>query len=424
MNITINPGKIKGCVQVPSSKSIGHRAVICAGLSKGRSHISGLSPSKDITATINGLKQLGISCGFYEGTLLVENNGLPSQDVLIDCKESGSTLRFLIPVALALEGEAVFTGAGRLGERPLDVYRKLFSSMGISWHQESGGLPLTVKGCLKSGEYEVDGSISSQFITGLMLALPLLKDDSVLNIKNVLESRPYIDLTMDVLRDFGINIENHSYREFIIPGSQRYTARHYNVEGDFSQAAFFLATGALSGSVTISGLKKDSLQGDSVIINILSRMGAEITWHDNKLHISESPLTGTTIDASQCPDLVPILAIIGSLSHGTTIIENAGRLRLKESDRLSAMAEELKKLGADIIELNDGLIIHGKPYLSGGSVNCWNDHRVAMSLGIAALRCSSPVTINGAECVDKSYPLFWEDLKRIGGDVVEQYMGE
>lgn len=424
MNITINPGRVRGCVQVPSSKSIGHRAVICAGLSEGRSLISGLSPSKDITATINGLKQLGISCEFSEGSLLVEKRGFPSQDVLIDCKESGSTLRFLIPVALTLTGEAAFTGSGRLGERPLDIYRELFSSMGISWHQEPEGLPLTVKGCLKSGEYEVDGSISSQFITGLMLSLPLLKDDSVLRIRNILESRPYIDLTMDVLRDFGINIENHSYRKFIIPGNQSYTTRDYNVEGDFSQAAFFLAAGALSGSVAINGLKKSSLQGDSVIIDILSRMGAETIWHDNTLHISEAPLTGTTIDASQCPDLVPILAVIGSLSQGTTVIENAGRLRLKESDRLSAMAEELKKLGADITELNDELIIHGKPKLSGGSVNSWNDHRVAMSLGIAALRCLSPVTINGAECVDKSYPLFWEDLKMIGGDVVEQHMGK
>lgn len=424
MNITIKPGRVKGCVRVPSSKSIGHRAVICAGLSKGKSLITGLSPSKDLTATINGLKQLGICCEFSGDELLVENKGLPSRSVLIDCKESGSTLRFLIPVALTLAGEAVFTGTGRLGERPLDVYRETFSSMGIFWHQEAGGLPLTVKGYLKSGEYEIDGSISSQFITGLMLALPLLNGDSVLRIRNVLESRPYVDLTMDVLKDFEINIINRSYREFIIPGNQKYTAKDYKVEGDFSQAAFFLAAGALSGSVTINGLRKDSLQGDSVIINILSRMGAEIRWDDNKLHIKRSSLTGTTIDASQCPDLVPILAVIGSLSQGTTVIENAGRLRLKESDRLSAMAQELKKLGADITELNDGLIIHGKPYLSGGSVNSWNDHRVAMSLGVAALCCLSPVTINGAECVDKSYPLFWEDLKRIGGDVVEQHMGE
>lgn len=429
MNITVKPGNVRGCVQVPSSKSIGHRALICAGLSKGRSLIAGLSPSRDITATINGLKQLGICCKLNGHDLMVENKGLPPQQgegphPLIDCGESGSTLRFLMPVALALAGEAVFTGTGRLGERPLDVYRELFSSMGITWHQDPGGLPLKVRGSLKSGEYEIDGSISSQFITGLMLALPLLKDTSVLRIKNALESRPYIDLTMEVLKDFGISIINHSYREFIIPGGQNYTTRSYKVEGDFSQAAFFLAAGALSGSVDIKGLKESSFQGDRVIIDILSHMGAEVTWNDDKLHISQASLTGTSIDASQCPDLVPILAVIGSLSKGTTIIKNAGRLRFKESDRLSAMAEELKKLGADIVELKDGLVIHGKPSLSGGVVNSWNDHRVAMSLGVAALRCSSPVAINGADCVDKSYPLFWEDLRRIGGDVVEQHMGK
>lgn len=424
MNITVKPGRIAGSVNVPSSKSLGHRAVICAGLARGRSLIKGLSPSKDVEATISGLRQLGICCEFSGSDLVIENNDLPAEGALIDCKESGSTLRFLIPVALALAGEAVFTGSGRLGERPLDVYRELFSSMGIAWHQEHGGLPLRVKGCLKSGEYEVDGSISSQFITGLLFALPLLKDGSVLRIKNTLESRPYVDLTMDTLKDFGINIINHSYKEFIIPGGQSYTQRNYNVEGDYSQAAFFLAGGALSGSVSLNGLKKPSLQGDRVIIDLLSRMGAELTWNDNILHVSQASLTGTTIDASQCPDLVPILAVTGALSQGTTVIENAGRLRLKESDRLSAMAGELKRLGADIKKLNDGLIIHGKPRLSGGSVSSWNDHRVAMSLGVAALRCSSPVTINNAECVDKSYPLFWEDLKRIGGDVVEQHMGE
>lgn len=423
MNVIIKPGKVRGSIRVPSSKSIGHRAVICAGLAHGKSLISSVSPSKDINATINGLKQMGVSCQYTGKDLSVENRGTGTDNPLIDCKESGSTLRFLIPIAIILSGGAVFTGCGRLGERPLEVYRNLFTSMGISWEQAPSGFPLTVKGSLKSGEYEIDGSISSQFITGLMFALPLLDGTSVIRIKNTLESRPYIDLTMDTLKKFGINIINNSYREFIIPGRQHYSPRNYSVECDYSQAAFFLAAGSLSGSVDVCGLNKTSLQGDSVIVDILSHMGAELAWKDTTLHASRSPLTGTTIDASQCPDLVPILAVIGSLSQGTTSIINAGRLRLKESDRLSAMTKELKKLGAHIEELTDGLIIHGKPQLSGGVVSSWNDHRVAMSLGIAALSCSCPVTITDAQCVDKSYPLFWEDLKRIGGDIVEQHMG-
>ncbi len=423
MNITIKAGNVSGSIRVPSSKSIGHRALICSGLAQGKSLITGLSPSKDINATINGMKQLGVHCSSSDLSLSVYKKSSPSPSPIIDCRESGSTLRFLIPVALVLAEGAVFIGSGRLGERPLNVYRELFSLMGIKWEQAPSGLPLMVKGSLKSGEYELDGSISSQFITGLMFALPILKGDSTIKIKNLLESRPYIDLTIDTLKEFGISIINNSYKEFIIPGNQSYISRTYAVEGDYSQAAFFLAAGALSGSIQIYGLKKDSLQGDSVIVDILSRMGVELVWKDNSLHVAESNLTGTAIDASQCPDLVPILAVMGSLSQGITIIKNAARLRLKESDRLRAMAEELKKLGADIEEFNDGLIIHGKSQLSGGEVDSWNDHRVAMSLGVAALCCSSPVTITNAGCVDKSYPLFWEDLKRIGGDIVEQHMG-
>lgn len=420
MDIKLRGKKVNGKVKIPPSKSLAHRAVICASLCEGVSKISNISFSKDITASINGMRNLGASIFENSGSILVESGAKSrSQLPTIECNESGSTLRFLIPVALAVNSGAIFTGKGKLVERPLDIYYNLFDQMGIKWETTDGKLPLTVKGTLKSGEYKIDGSVSSQFVSGLLFALPLLTGDSKIIIENNLESKPYVDLTLDMLKLYGIKIQNNDYKEFIIEGNQKYKAVDYTVEGDHSQAAFFLVAGIINGNISVEGLKEGSAQGDSVIESIIREMGGNISWKDGCLSSVKSDTEGITIDASQCPDLVPILSVLGSLSNKTTKIINAARLRIKESDRLAAMTSELTKLGADIIETPDSLIIKGKGELNGGEVDSWNDHRIAMSLAVAALRSTSPVFIRNAGCVDKSYPNFWEDYKSIGGNIYE-----
>ena len=340
----------------------------------------------------------------------------------IDCLESGSTLRFLIPIVLLTGKEVTFTGKGRLSQRPLTPYYKIFEEQNIKYSCKEG-LPLTIEGILQSGEYKIPGNISSQFITGLLFALPLLQGDSKITITTELESKAYVDLTIDILSKFSVKVENKDYKELTVKGNQKYLPTDYRVEGDFSQAAFWLVAGLLGGEVECEDMNINSLQGDRVIINILKEMGGDISLEHDKIKTRKSKTQGTTIDASNCPDLVPILAVLASLSNGTTKIINAGRLRIKESDRLKAMAVELTKLGADILETKDGLIIHGKENLKGGTVNSWNDHRIAMALSIASIRCTSPVILTDSLTVKKSYPEFFRDFIALGGNIDEWSLG-
>jgi len=425
MNIVIKSSSLNGIVKSPPSKSVAHRAIICASLANDTSTINNISFSKDILATINGVEKIGANVTMGSSYITISKkekaeNLLPT---IIDCSESGSTLRFLIPVVASLLPSATFTGSGMLIKRPINAYYSIFEQMGIRYDNTNGGLPLKIQGDLKSGVYKVPGNVSSQFVSGLLFALPLLTQDSKIIVEGILESKSYVDVTLDVLGSYGINVKNLEYREFVIAGNQKYISKDYTIEGDYSQAAFFLVGGIISGNITVKGLKKHSLQGDSIIIDIISKMGGHICEDYIGLHTKSSHTQGITIDASECPDLVPILAVLASLSKNTTNIINASRLRIKESDRLTAISQELKKLGADIKEEKDGLTILGKDRLLGGVVNSWNDHRIAMSLAIAALRSTSEVTITGAECVNKSYPNFWEDFKKIGGNIYEQHMG-
>lgn len=423
-DVTIYPARLAGEVAIPASKSMSHRAVICAGLSEGISNINNIGESIDIEATCEAMKSLGIRLQKTGSSLCIQGNkDLELKNPEIKCRESGSTLRFMIPVA-ALTGKPVtFHGEGRLGERSLEPYYRIFEKQGIKYQTENGRLPLRIEGSLSSGEFQLEGNISSQFISGLMFALPLLEGDSCIKVIGELESRPYIDMTMSMLQRFSIQVENHGYRQFHIRGNQRYKPADYTAEGDFSQAAFWLAAGALGSEITCRGLEPDSLQGDKVIIDIIERMGGRVEAVGNKLCSRPSGSTGITIDVSQCPDLVPILAVMGALSEGRTEIKNAARLRLKESDRLKAISGELGKLGALIEEREDGLVIEGIKALKGGSVESWNDHRIAMALAIAATRCLDPVTIRNADCVNKSYPGFWEHYKGLGGRTDERNMG-
>lgn len=422
-NVKIKPSKLSGEINIPPSKSMSHRAIIAAGLSQGKSHLSNIILSDDIIATIEGMKSFGISIELEEQddkTYNVVVNGNGKMKLInneIDCKESGSTLRFLIPMAGLIDEKIVFTGSGKLVERPLDIYYEIFKEQGIFYSNDNGKLPLTVNGKLKAGDFNIRGDISSQFISGLLFVLPLLNGNSTIHITTPLESKGYVDLTLDMLKKFSIDVENHNYEKFIIKGNQRYNPRDYRVEGDFSQGAFWIVAGILGESILCKDLNIDSLQGDKAIIQIIKDMGGTISINESSISVEKSTTNGITIDGSECPDLVPILATLGALSKGTTRIINAGRLRIKESDRLKAMDTELKKLGADISETEDGLLIHGKDFLDGGTVDSWNDHRIAMALAIASIKCKDTVTITNSQAVNKSYPKFWDDFVILGGKI-------
>lgn len=424
-NIKIEPSILKGIIDIPPSKSMSHRAIICAGLSEGESFIENIILSDDILASLEAMKSFGVKVKKSQ----VDENGICSLiikgreklelvDNEIDCKESGSTLRFLIPIAGLIGEKLTYIGRGKLVERPLDTYYEIFDQEGISYENENGNLPLSIKGRLKAGTFRIKGNISSQFITGLLFVLPLLEGDSKIIITRDLESKGYVDLTIDMLKRFSINIENKNYKEFYIKGNQRYRASDYRVEGDFSQAAFYIVAGILGEEIECKGLNMDSLQGDKVIIDIVKAMGADLSLDEDSLIIRKSSTKGITIDVRQCPDLVPILAVLAALSRGTTKIINAERLRIKESDRLKAISTELNKLGADVKEEGDGLIIRGKESLGGGIVSSWNDHRIAMALAIASIKCSEKIIIENSRAVEKSYPNFWQDFERIGGKIM------
>ena len=388
MNVTILPGTLKGAVTPPSSKSQTHRAVLALMLAQGEGKLSNLAVSEDIQATQDCVAAL-------KSGQPAQADGLP----LLDCGESGSTLRFLIPVALAVRGGGHFTGRGRLMERPQGPYIRLFEEKGILWNQE--GTCLTVAGQLEPGVYALPGNVSSQFITGLLYALPLLPGDSRIVLTTPLESRGYVDMTLDMLRRFDIKVEEQE-DGFLVPGNQTYQARDLTLEADWSGAAFWYAANFLGAQVDIQGLNPDSVQGDRQIGTLywkLARPG------------------NVDIDLSQCPDLAPPLAAMAAVRKGTTRFVHAGRLRMKESDRLETIARTLNALGAKAQVGEDTLSLEGVDHLEGGTVDGCNDHRIAMMAAVAAVACKEPVTILGAECVKKSYPRFWEDYTALGGEI-------
>ena len=412
--VRVSPSALSGRVRVPVSKSAAHRALICSALAHSAEELlpPGEPLSEDLLVTQSALKTL----------LRTEAGGASAE---IDCGESGSTLRFLIPVAAALGLSARFTGRGRLPERPLGVYRSCLPEHGVAC-ESAGGLPLSISGRLKPGTYSLPGNVSSQFITGLLFALPLLAGDSRIQLISPLESAGYVEMTVRILRDFGISVlpEQNGWS---VPGRQNYRAKPgFSVERDWSQAAFFLEAAALGGHLELEGLNADSCQGDRAAEALFQTLGAGTEWKNGILFAgpgrnsrNEHP-EGIRIDASQIPDLVPALAAAAALFAGhRTVIENASRLRLKESDRLAAMAEGLTRLGANIRELPDGLVIDGVESFTGGTVNGQNDHRVVMALAVAALKTQGDIEISDAESIRKSYPGFFEDYRKLGGIVHE-----
>ena len=418
MNVIIHPKKLKGEVIIPPSKSLSHRAIIAACLAEGVSVISNISYSKDINATIGAMEAIGAKVIRNGNQLIINGSNVKRVGDVIDANESGSTIRFMIPIALVNAEPITFTGKNNLVNRPLDSYFEIFDKQGIKYeHSDGVYLPLKVSGGLKPDTYHIRGDISSQFITGLLYALPLLNGDSKIVITTNLESKGYIDLTLDVLKDFGIEIINNDYKEFIVKGNQQYKPTDYTVEGDYSQTAFFLVGGALGNDITLLGMKEASLQGDKKIIDDIKAMNGNITFESGILKCEPSKTVGAVIDFSQSPDLGPALTVLASLSNGTSHFINASRLRIKECDRITCMLEELNKMGANITESPDSMTIYGVNELKGCIVDSHNDHRVAMALAMAATVCDSDVKILNAECVSKSYPHFWEDYIKLGGSI-------
>lgn len=420
MDIRIIPRGLAGTVQAPSSKSMTHRELICAALAAGESVVDNVSPSKDIEATIRCMAALGArieeTASAYPGRRAYRTaGGLAKRDgpVTCACGESGSTLRFLIPIGLYSGNCCVFTGEGRLGERPLAPYFRLFDEKGIGY-AAADGLPLTAEGTLAPGRYVLPGDVSSQFFSGLLFVLPLLPGDSELRAATPVESESYIGMTVDAMARHGVRVDR-TEAGWRIPGGQRYRPGRFAVEGDWSQGAFWLAAGLLGEDIAVTGLPAASPQGDRVVADILRRMGGALEAREGVLCAAASETRGTVIDAEDCPDLVPVLTALAAVSRGRTEIVHAARVRLKECDRLHAMASELAKLGARIEEKPDGLVIDGVETLSGGVVGGWNDHRVTMALAAVSARCAEPLTITGAECVAKSYPAFWRDFRSLGG---------
>lgn len=427
----IKPSAVQGSVLVPSSKSMGHRMCICAGLSVTDCVVDNIAISQDIEATNRCLQGLGVTvtevASRFEGRSAFQYGKLklPQKEVTVDCGESGSTLRFFIPLGALCNMPVTFTGHGKLVSRPLQPYYDIFDRQRVRYRTgENGQLPLTVAGRLQPGKYVLPGDVSSQFISGLLFALPFLEGDSDLEILPPLESASYIDLTVSSLQRFGIEIIRADELHYQIPGNQQYQAHaeRVQVEGDWSQAAFWLVAGAIgsNGELDCCGVSPLSLQGDKAVLRILHAMGADVLKKDNEFIVRPSRLRGCIIDAADCPDLVPVLSVAAAVAEGTTHIINAGRLRIKECDRLAAMHSELQKLGAHITEEPEGLLIEGRPEgLPGGAdVDAWNDHRIAMSMAVAALACKAPVNLTGGESVSKSYPEFWNDYAAVGGNAV------
>ena len=403
MDIRITPGPLAGTVTPPPSKSIAHRAILAAALTNGTSTSQNVALSQDIEATLRCITALGGAWEREGDTLYVSGVWHREWDTAalphLDCGESGSTLRFLIPIALTLNNGGVFTGRGRLMERPQKPYFDIFDEKGVSYERKDG--VLTLRGELESGEYRLPGNVSSQFVTGLLYALPLMEWESRIVLTSPLESRGYVDMTLDVLDRFGVRVEVLE-DGFLVPGDQVFQARDFTIEADWSQAAFWMAAGSLGIPVEVTGLNDRSIQGDRVI----DEHFASFAWGTGRR---------VEIDVSDCPDLLPPLAVMAAFHDGTTRLTNAARLRLKESDRLATVTKMLTALGGQVEEGPDWLAIPGTRFLKGGTVDGANDHRIVMAAAIAATRCTGPVTILGAEAVNKSYPNFWEEYRRLGG---------
>lgn len=405
-------------VSVPSSKSYVHRMAISAALARGESTISNVNFSNDITATLNCLAAMGCSYEICDDVITIHGGNFTRELKVYNCGESASTLRFMIPVVLSAAGRGKFTGTETLMKRPLDTYLDIFKSCGIKYDYKAGEY-LMAEGELLQEEYTLDGGVSSQFVTGMLLALANLGGVKRLHIRGELSSAPYVDITRQVMRQFGVAVEFDG-KTFTIDGKGGFTPMKVSAQGDYSQSAFFLAAAMLGGRIALKNLSPVTAQGDAVIVELIKKMGGKITVAADEIVAEKSNLRSVgTIDAGNFPDIVPPLALLCTQCSGDTTITNVSRLKIKESDRLLAVQTLLSRLGAEVAIDDNNMYIKGDARLHGGVVSSFNDHRIAMTAAVAAIAAQGAVTIEESESVNKSYPKFFEDFERLGGISIE-----
>lgn len=410
MDIRITPSSLSGEVMIPPSKSAAHRALICAALAKGESRIKPYCTSDDIKATAECLRALGMKVSEdKEGYTLGRDD--TEKACVLNFNESGSTARFLLPIAAALGAEVAAEGRGRLPERPMAVLTGLLREHGVE--VSSDNLPINIKGKMTSGEFNVPGNISSQYISGLLLAAPLMTGDTVINLTAPLQSVGYIDMTLDAMAAFGVTAEETS-GGWKIPAGQAYKQNDMVIEGDWSQAAFFMSAAAIGGDIRIKGLDFASRQGDMAALDVFAAFGADINIENDVLHIKRGTLRGIEVNAADIPDMVPAIAVTAAFAEGKTVIHSAERLRIKESDRIKTTLAVLSAMGVKTEEQPDGMVIYGgKP--KGADIDGAGDHRIVMAASVAAAFAEGESTIKGAEAINKSYPEFFGDFKKLGG---------
>lgn len=408
MKTTIHKGRIAGSITAPASKSYAQRAVAAALLAGGETTLTHLDLCNDTRAALDVARRLGASVS-HEGTTYTIRGGLNPVSTKLNIGESGLATRLFTPIASLCHMPITINGEGSILRRPIEMMEEPLQALGVEVISNGGYLPISVKGPMRGGEIYVDGSLSSQFITGLLMALPLSPNDTVLHVEN-LKSRPYVDMTIDLAARFGVAIEHNNYEQFYIAGGQHYTPCTYNIEGDWSGASCLLVAGATAGSITIRNLNHISLQADLAIIEALARAGAEIITTNSSVTVHGGPLHAFEFDATDCPDLFPALAALAASCEGTSVLTGTQRLTYKESNRAETIAEVFGRLGigVDLSEENT-MRITGGP-VSSAVVDSHNDHRIAMAAAVAALSSDDSVVIEGADAADKSYPNFWNDL--------------
>ena len=420
MEMTFSAAHLSGTAAAPASKSEAHRLMICAGLTAGETMLTGYMDSADMAATRRCLRALGASTERGEDWLkLTGQSRRVAKLPVLDCGESGSTLRFFVPIALAVAGGGVFRMHGRLGQRPMDVYRDLFVPRGVRWRMGvgcDGAAELTVQGKLEAGNYVLPGNVSSQFVSGLMFALPLLAEDSTLQVQQPVESAGYIRMTVEAITRSGVVMDEIAPFRWRIPGGQAYKAVGGRLSGDYSQAAVLLCASAMGHDVTVSGLAAETTQGDRAVLRHLEKLGAQVVEQDGCISVHADALTGATLDMSDCPDIAPILALVCQLAQGESRLTGCGRLRIKECDRLAATVETLNLLGGNARAEGNDIVIRGVSRLQGGvTIPDYNDHRMVMLAAIAAAKAAQPVVVQGTDALNKSWPEFVNVYRQLGG---------
>lgn len=420
MDVIFHSCYLSGRAAAPSSKSEAHRRMVCAGLSDGEVSLTGYMESADMAATQRCLKALGAEVWASGDTLTVRGGVTkPGFMPVLDCGESGSTLRFFVPLAMTVAGGGVFRLHGRLGSRPMDVYRDLFVPHGVDWRMGAGAdgtAELTIYGGLQPGRYELPGNVSSQFVSGLLFALPLLEGDSILTVKPPVESAGYIRMTIKAIEESGIKLDETTPFTWRIRGFQRYHAPSGQLHGDYSQAAVLLCAAALGHDITVTGLAADTIQGDRAVLDHLTALGATVDERESGITVRSGRLHGAVLDMHDCPDIAPMLALVCQLAEGESRLTRCGRLRLKECDRLEATVAMLNQLGGNARIEGDDMVIRGVNKLRGGvTLEDYNDHRMVMLAAIAASVAEEPVTVRGVEALNKSWPEFLKVYEALGG---------